>query len=100
MRHSVERILTTHTGSLPRPAELVRLYARRAAGEAVDEAALEAAGRSAMNDALDRQIEAGIDVGNNGEQQREQFSLYVQRRMNGFGGAWKRPPRGDIERYP
>lgn len=100
MKHSVERILTTHTGSLPRPVELVQMYARRAGGEAVDEAALEAAGRAAMNDAVERQIASGIDVGNNGEQQREGFFLYVQRRMTGFGGRWKRWARGDVERYP
>jgi 5-methyltetrahydropteroyltriglutamate--homocysteine methyltransferase len=100
MQRSLERILTTHTGSLPRPAELVKMYARRAAGEAVDEAALEAAGRAAMRDAVDRQIASGIDVGNNGEQQREGFFLYVQRRMTGFGGSWKRWARGDVERYP
>ncbi len=47
-----------------------------------------------------RQIEAGIDVGNNGEQQREGFFLYVQHRMSGFGGAWRRRPRGDVVRYP
>lgn len=100
MKRSVDRILTTHTGSLPRPADLVRLYARRANGETVDEAALEAIGRAAMSDAVDRQIASGIDVGNNGEQQREGFFLYVQRRMTGFGGSWKRWPRGDVERYP
>ena len=100
MKHSLDRILTTHTGSLPRPADLVRLYARRAGGEVVDETALAALGRAAMNDVVDRQIASGIDVGNNGEQQREGFFLYVQRRMSGFGGSWKRWPRGDVERYP
>ena len=100
MKHSVDRILTTHTGSLPRPADLVTMYARRAGGEAVDEVALEAAGRAAMDDVVDRQIASGIDIGNNGEQQREGFFLYVQRRMTGFGGSWKRFARGDVERYP
>ena len=47
-----------------------------------------------------KQIEAGIDVGNNGEQQREGFFLYVQRRMSGFGGSWQRRQRGDAARYP
>ena len=100
MKHSVDRILTTHTGSLPRPADLVRMYALRASGEKVDDALLDAAGRAAMNDAVERQIASGIDVGNNGEQQREGFFLYVQRRMTGFGGSWKRWARGDVERYP
>jgi len=48
MQWSRERILTTHTGSLPRPPELVALYARRVQGEAVDAAALEAAGLAAL----------------------------------------------------
>jgi 5-methyltetrahydropteroyltriglutamate--homocysteine methyltransferase len=47
-----------------------------------------------------KQIAAGVDVGNNGEQQREGFFLYVQHRMSGFGGSWQRPPRADIARYP
>ena len=100
MRRSEERILTTHAGSLPRPPELVRLYVRRAKGEAVDPAELEAAGRQALHRAVRKQIEAGIDVGNNGEQQREGFFLYVQHRMSGFGDAWQRQPRGDVVRYP
>src|SRR6185436_9978753 len=49
---------------------------------------------------VERQLEIGIDVGNNGEQQREGFFLYVQRRMTGFGGSWRRWPRQDVERYP
>ncbi len=100
MRWSEERILTTHAGSLPRPPELVRLYVRRAAGEPVDGAAIEAAGRAALGWVVPKQIEAGIDVGNNGEQQREGFFLYVQRRMSGFGGRWQRRQRGDALRYP
>ena len=73
MRRSAERILTTHAGSLPRPPELVRLFVPRAAGEAVDAAALAAAGRAALAWVVPQQIAAGIDVGNNGEQQREGF---------------------------
>lgn len=53
-----------------------------------------------MREAVKRQIEIGIDVGNNGEQQREGFFLYVQHRMTGFGGTWRRWPRQDVERYP
>ena len=59
MRWSEDRILTTHAGSLPRPPELVRLYVRRAAGEAVDPAALEAAGRAALDWVVPRQLAAG-----------------------------------------
>ena len=100
MLHSAERILTTHTGSLPRPRPLVEMYGRRARGEAVDPDAIAEAGRAAMRAAVSRQIEVGIDIGNNGEQQREGFFLYVRHRMTGFGGVWKRWPRPDVERYP
>ncbi len=99
MQHSQTRILTTHTGSLPRPPELVDLYVRKARGEPVD-ARLAAAGHAAMLDSVRRQHDAGIDIGNNGEQQREAFFLYVRTRMSGFGGAWNRPSRGDLDRYP
>ena len=100
MLRSAERILTTHTGSLPRPRALVEMYGRRSRGERVDEGVITAAGREAMRVAVRRQQEAGIDVGNDGEQQREGFFLYAQRRMTGFGGTWKRWPRPDVERYP
>ena len=100
MLTSQHRILTTHTGSLPRPPALTDLYARRAAGEAIDEAALDAAGKLATRHVVRRQIAAGIDVGNNGEQQREAFFLYVRRRMTGFGGTWNRRPMADVVKYP
>lgn len=100
MRRSEERILTTHAGSLPRPPALVDLYRRRAGGEAVDAEALARAGREAVAWVVPKQLEAGVDVGNNGEQQREGFFLYVQHRMSGFGGSWQRRERGDVVRYP
>jgi 5-methyltetrahydropteroyltriglutamate--homocysteine methyltransferase len=100
MRRSADRILTSHTGSLPRPLALTRLYAKRARGETVDAGEIEQAGRAALQAIVPKQIEAGIDVGNNGEQQREGFFLHVRHRMTGFGGSWKRWPRADVERYP
>ena len=100
MRRSNGRILTTHTGSLPRPVELTRLYARRVRGEAVDAVEIEQAGNAALRGIVPKQIAAGIDIGNNGEQQRESFFLHVRHRMTGFGGTWKRWPRADVENYP
>ena len=100
MQWSNDRILTTHTGSLPRPPELTRLYVQRARGGTVDPAELDRLGKAALRRVVDKQIEAGVDIGNNGEQQREAFFLYVRHRMSGFGGSWKRWPRGDVERYP
>jgi 5-methyltetrahydropteroyltriglutamate--homocysteine methyltransferase len=100
MRRSDDRILTTHTGSLPRPAELTQLYARRSRGDPVDAAEIEAAGRAALRLIVPKQLDAGIDIGNDGEQKREGFFLYLRHRMSGFGGSWKRWPRADVERYP
>ncbi len=100
MQWSTERILTTHTGSLPRPPELTRLYVRRTRGERIDDAELDRLGKAALTGIIDKQASSGVDVGNNGEQQREAFFLYVQRRMTGFGSSWTRWPRGDVERYP
>src|SRR4051795_7813691 len=100
MLHSEHRILTTHTGSLPRPPSLTALYASRNRGEPIDAAAIEREGKAATRDVVRRQIAAGIDVGNNGEQQREAFFLYVRHRMSGFGGSWNRKPMADALRYP
>jgi len=100
MRRSISRILTTHTGSLPRPRELTRLYARRAGGEAVDAAEIDRAGREAVRAVVDKQKSAGIDVGNNGEQPRDSFFLYLKQRLSGLGGSWERPSRADVDRYP
>src|ERR1700712_5591786 len=57
MRRSDKRILTTHTGSLPRPLELTRLYAQRARGETVDAGVLATAGRDAMKAIIAKQVE-------------------------------------------
>ena len=100
MLRSDGRILTTHTGSLPRPSALTALYVQRSRGEAVDEAVLDRMGKAALAEVVRKQRVAGIDVGNNGEQQREAFFLYVRQRMSGFGGGWSRPPMADIVRYP
>src|SRR5262249_12916456 len=100
MRRSEDRILTTHTGSLPRPAELTRLYVRRARGESVDPAELDRRGQEALRWGVRRQAAAAVDIGNNGEQQREGFFLHIRHRMSGFGGSWQRRTRADALRYP
>ena len=100
MKRSQGRILTTHTGSLPRPGELTRLYSLRALGQPVDDAEIERAGREAVRAIVRKQHEAGIDIGNNGEQQRDSFFLYLKQRLSGLGGSWERPSRADVDRYP
>jgi len=100
MLRSQDRILTTHTGSLPRPAALTGLYVRRSRGEPIDTAELDRVGKQAVRDIVLKQVAAGIDVPNNGEQQREAFFLYVRHRMSGFGGSWTRRVFADATRYP
>ena len=94
------RIRVTHAGSLPRPRSLVRLLVARSRREAVDEPRLEEEVKRATRDAVRLQLDAGIDVGNDGEQGRESFFTYVQHRMTGFGGESRRPVMRDLVRYP
>jgi 5-methyltetrahydropteroyltriglutamate--homocysteine methyltransferase len=100
MIRSSERILTTHTGSLPRPPALTELHAARSRGETVDEAELADAVAAATRAAIDAQLDAGIDIGNDGEQARESFFTYVQHRMTGFGGVSNRPLMRDLTDHP
>lgn len=95
-----ERILCTHTGSLPRPPALTRLHARRARGEAIPAEEVAAAARAAVAEIVPRQVAAGIDIVNNGEQGRESFVLYLRDRLTGLGGESLRPGWADIDAYP
>jgi 5-methyltetrahydropteroyltriglutamate--homocysteine methyltransferase len=100
MLHSQQRILTTHTGSLPRPARLAELHGRRSRGEAVDPREFEEAVAAATAQVVAAQKDAGIDIGNDGEQARESFVTYVQHRMAGFGGEGRRPEKRDVLDHP
>jgi 5-methyltetrahydropteroyltriglutamate--homocysteine methyltransferase len=100
MQRSENRILTTHAGSLPRPATLTTLFARRVRGEAVDPAAIEAEGRTALRAIVKKQIETGLDVIDDGEQSRESFVLYLRHRLTGLGGSGSRPMHADLDKYP
>ena len=100
MKRSETRILTTHTGSLPRPEGLVAMLGAVSRGEPVDEAALDAAAREATAEVVAAQLAAGVDVVNNGEQSRVSFSTYVTQRMAGFGGAWTRRGHRDQNEFP
>jgi 5-methyltetrahydropteroyltriglutamate--homocysteine methyltransferase len=97
---AANRILVTHAGSLPRPPALADLHLRKSHGEAVDEAKLEATGREALDWVVGKQLDAGIDIPNNGEQQRDSFVLYVKNRLSGLGGTWDKPEVAQRARYP
>jgi 5-methyltetrahydropteroyltriglutamate--homocysteine methyltransferase len=100
MQRSEHRILTTHAGSLPRPAALTRLYAQRVRGEAADSGQIDAAGRAAVLASVAKQIETGLDVINDGEQSRESFVLYMRHRLTGLGGEGSRVLSADLDDYP
>ena len=100
MKRSQSRILTTHTGSLPRPEGLTQLLGAVSRGETADETALAKAARESTAALVRAQAEAGIDVINGGEQPRISFSTYVSQRMSGFGGAWTRRGQRDQMEYP
>ena len=100
MRRSDQRVLTTHVGSLPRPPALRDLLVRQDRGEAVDPGALGCEVAAALASVVTGQLEAGIDVGNNGEQPRAGFSTYVAGRMKGFGGTSRRELAQDLIDFP
>ena len=100
MLRSESRILTTHVGSLPRPPALRDLLVRQDRGEPVEAAALDREVGAALARVITGQLEAGIDVGNNGEQPRAGFSTYVAGRMRGFGGTSRRELAQDLIDFP
>jgi 5-methyltetrahydropteroyltriglutamate--homocysteine methyltransferase len=97
---SRDRILTTHVGSLPRNESLSELLVRREAGESYDKAMFETEMEKAVRHVVAKQKEAGIDIGNDGEQQRVGFQTYVPQRMAGFGGESKRRRGREFEEFP
>jgi 5-methyltetrahydropteroyltriglutamate--homocysteine methyltransferase len=100
MLHSRDRILTTHVGSLPRNDTLTDLLIRRQAGEAIPAATMDAEMDRAVAEIVARQRAAGVDIGNDGEQQRVGFQTYIPARMSGFGGESKRKVGKDFQEVP
>jgi 5-methyltetrahydropteroyltriglutamate--homocysteine methyltransferase len=83
MIYSTERILTTHAGSLPRPDDLRAMVLAKARGEAYDQAALDQRLRSAVAEVVRRQVECGLDVVNDGELSKPNFTDYGSARITG-----------------
>jgi 5-methyltetrahydropteroyltriglutamate--homocysteine methyltransferase len=86
MQRSTERILTTHAGSLPRPASLLPLVFAQEAGETVDADQLDAEIRAAVKETVKKQVDSGVDVPNDGEVSKPSYATYVKDRLTGFGG--------------
>jgi 5-methyltetrahydropteroyltriglutamate--homocysteine methyltransferase len=96
MQLSTDRILTTHVGSLPRPADLLAVLEARERGERVDEAAYAARLCEAVRQVVVRQVAAGIDSVCDGEQSKISYTFYVRYRLSGIGAA----PGGPLDRPP
>jgi len=97
---SRDRILTTHVGSLPRNEKLSNLLIAQEAGAAYDHKEFDTEMDRAVRDVVNHQKTAGIDIGNDGEQQRVGFQTYVPQRMTGFAGVSKRRRGKEFEEFP
>jgi 5-methyltetrahydropteroyltriglutamate--homocysteine methyltransferase len=86
MKRSAKHILTTHTGSLPRPLDLVEMLDAQDSGKPVDQAAFRTRVQRAVAEAVQKQASSHVDVLNDGEQGKIGYSTYVKDRLTGFGG--------------
>jgi 5-methyltetrahydropteroyltriglutamate--homocysteine methyltransferase len=84
MKTSTDRILTTHTGSLPRPKPLIDLILRREKGEAIDPATFEAETAKAVDEIVAQQVAAGVDVVSDGEMSKPSYTTYIRHRVEGI----------------
>ncbi|MCS5655263.1 MAG: cobalamin-independent methionine synthase II family protein [Dehalococcoidia bacterium] len=102
MKRSESRILTTHTGSLPRSPELQELLRSRLDPKAGEEEEFRTGVDEGVADAVAKQFEIGIDVINDGEQGRVQYATYVKDRLTGFDGEQllRARPRIDMVDFP
>jgi 5-methyltetrahydropteroyltriglutamate--homocysteine methyltransferase len=100
MKTSTDRILTTHVGSLPRPAGLRELLVKKDKGEPYDRAELQRATKEAVADIVKRQAEAGVDIVDDGEMSKPSYSTYVADRLSGFAGHAPAKPRLDTGPHP
>jgi 5-methyltetrahydropteroyltriglutamate--homocysteine methyltransferase len=100
VRRSTDRILTTHTGSLPRPEELTKTMFAKEEGVPVDSAALAARIKAAVAEVVGKQVDAGIDVVDDGEYSKPSYATYVKDRLHGFLGKSEPLQYRDLVDFP
>ena len=100
MTRSTERFLTTHTGSLPRPDDLIRMMYAKEEGVPVEREALAARVRAAVAEVVRKQVEAGVDIVNDGEMSKPSYATYVKDRLSGFGGTGNTFVYQDLAGFP
>jgi 5-methyltetrahydropteroyltriglutamate--homocysteine methyltransferase len=100
MQRSTDRFLTTHTGSLPRPDDLIRTMYAKEEGVPVDAAALDQRVRAAVAEVVKKQAGAGVDLVNDGEMSKPSYATYIKDRLNGFGGTGNTFVYQDLADFP
>ena len=100
MQRSTERFLTTHTGSLPRPDDLVRAMFAREEGVPVDPEALSQRIASAVAEVVQKQVAAGVDIVDDGEMSKPSYATYIKDRLAGFGGEGNTFVYQDLAEFP
>ncbi len=100
MKRSSDRILTTHTGSLPRTAKVVELLLAEEKNPGARAAELQAAVREAVKHVVQSQVECGLDIINDGEQGRTDYTVHVIRRLTGYEGQSAAPMGTGDEEFP
>jgi 5-methyltetrahydropteroyltriglutamate--homocysteine methyltransferase len=84
MQLSTDRILTTHTGSLPRPGDLVAMLNDREGGGDYDKVAFEKRIHRAVCEIVRRQADEGIDIIDDGEHSKINWMAYARARLSGL----------------
>jgi 5-methyltetrahydropteroyltriglutamate--homocysteine methyltransferase len=100
MKRSTDRFLTTHTGSLPRPEDLIRMMYAKEEGVPVDAAALSQRVAAAVDEVVRKQAAAGVDVVNDGEMSKPSYATYIKDRLSGFGGTGNTFVYQDLAGFP
>jgi 5-methyltetrahydropteroyltriglutamate--homocysteine methyltransferase len=102
MHRSTQRILTTHTGSLPRVASILDVLRQRERGEPADPAEMERAALAATREVVEQQLQVGLDIVNDGEQHKPSYATYIIDRVAGFDGERRAvfPKRLDSADFP
>src|SRR5512143_478659 len=100
MQRSTERFLTTHTGSLPRPENLIRIMYAKEEGVPVEPHALAEEIRAAVADVVKKQADAGVDLINDGEMSKPSYATYIKDRLDGFGGTGNTFVYQDLTDFP
>ena len=100
MKLSIDRILTTHVGSLPRPADVSDMLLAKENETLADQGAFDACMTGAVAEVVRRQVDAGVDIVSDGEMSKSGYSTYVTERLHGFSGDSARKMPKDMELFP